>query len=302
MNHPQQSVQPIHEILARPGAPPHAAAGSSDRPSVSTDSSPALRLQLLGWGDARSALHGARENETHASPFPPLWPEPRDLGFWLLRGAITRRESWLRLSAEMLVNKPRYRLVERPITGAIKRLCDVALSFSLLILLSPLFALIAVLVKLDSPGPAFFRQWRVGKDGAKFLLWKFRSMRVDAPKYARSPTSDLDRRLTRFGRLIRRISIDELPQLINVLKGEMSLVGPRPEMPFIVEKYTPLQRHRLIVNPGITGLWQISPARAYAIHENLHYDLHYIHHQNLVLDGVILVRTIAAVIRGVGAV
>jgi lipopolysaccharide/colanic/teichoic acid biosynthesis glycosyltransferase len=127
-------------------------------------------------------------------------------------------------------------------------------------------------------------------------------MRIDAPKYAPSPTSDRDCRLTRIGRLIRRISIDELPQLINVLKGEMSLVGPRPEMPFIVDRYTPLERGRLAVKPGITGLWQVSPARALPIHENLQYDLHYIFHQSLMLDGAILLRTLAAVIRGVGAV
>lgn len=127
-------------------------------------------------------------------------------------------------------------------------------------------------------------------------------MRVDAPKHAPSPTSDLDWRLTRIGRFIRCISIDELPQLINALKGDMSLVGPRPEMPFIVERYTPLERERLAVKPGVTGLWQVSPARALPIHENLHYDLYYIFHQSLKLDGAILLRTIAAVIRGVGAV
>jgi lipopolysaccharide/colanic/teichoic acid biosynthesis glycosyltransferase len=108
--------------------------------------------------------------------------------------------------------------------------------------------------------------------------------------------------LTRVGRLIRRMSLDELPQLMNVLKGEMSLVGPRPEMPFIVDGYGDLERKRLAVRPGITGLWQISPARAFPIHENIQFDLHYIRHQNLVLDCAILVRTIAAVIDGVGAI
>jgi lipopolysaccharide/colanic/teichoic acid biosynthesis glycosyltransferase len=302
MNRTQQSIQPTPEAAARPKAPSHPSESSNCGPCAPTDSAVALPLQLLTWSGARNAVHGGTENGAHASPFPRFCAEPRDRGFWLLRGAFTRREGWLRLSAEMLANERSYRLVDRPTMSAVKRLCDVALSFALLVLLSPLFVLIAALVKLDSPGPAFFRQWRVGRDGTMFLLWKFRSMRADSPKYARSPTRDLDRRLTRFGRLIRRISADELPQLINVLKGEMSLVGPRPEMPFIVEKYTALQRHRLAVNPGITGLWQVSPARAYPIHENLHYDLHYIHHQNIVLDGVILLRTIAAVVRGVGAV
>jgi lipopolysaccharide/colanic/teichoic acid biosynthesis glycosyltransferase len=98
------------------------------------------------------------------------------------------------------------------------------------------------------------------------------------------------------------MSIDELPQLVNVLKGEMSLVGPRPEMPFIVQRYDSLAWARLKVKPGITGLWQISPARAFPIHENLQYDLHYIRNQNLLLDCAIVARTITAVIHGVGAV
>jgi lipopolysaccharide/colanic/teichoic acid biosynthesis glycosyltransferase len=192
--------------------------------------------------------------------------------------------------------------LSRPWYAVTKRAIDAVFSLVLLILLLPVFALTAAAVKFDSPGPAFFWQRRVGKDGRLFLLWKFRSMYTDAPRYAASPTSDEDPRLTRIGRLIRRVSVDELPQLINVLRGEMSLVGPRPEMPFIVEGYTAVERQRLAVKPGITGLWQVSPARALPIHENLQYDLHYIRHQNLVLDGTILIRTIVAVIRGVGAV
>jgi lipopolysaccharide/colanic/teichoic acid biosynthesis glycosyltransferase len=184
----------------------------------------------------------------------------------------------------------------------IKRIGDIAASLILLGLLSPLFLLISILIRLESPGPVFFRQHRIGKDGTDFILWKFRSMRVDAPRYAPSPTSTQDQRLTGIGRLLRRVSLDELPQLWNVLNGEMSLVGPRPEMPFIVECYTPFERLRLAVKPGITGLWQISPARAFPIHENLQYDLHYIQHQNLFLDLSILLSTVAAVIRGVGAI
>jgi len=302
MNCPQQSILPIRESLSKPGKPSHPSAGSDSGSGASTDSHLSLPLQLFTWSNGHSTFRSSNDNAALASPFPALSAEPSDHGFWLLRGALTRHEGWLKLSSELLAEQRTYRLAGCPMTSAIKRLCDVGLSFALLILLSPLIVLIAAMVKLDSPGPAFFRQWRVGKDGTQFLLWKFRSMRADAPKYARSPISDLDRRLTRLGRLIRRISLDELPQLINVLKGEMTLVGPRPEMPSIVEKYTALERQRLVVKPGITGLWQISPARAYPIHENLHYDLHYIHHQNPVLDGAILLRTFAAVIRGVGAV
>jgi lipopolysaccharide/colanic/teichoic acid biosynthesis glycosyltransferase len=187
-------------------------------------------------------------------------------------------------------------------SSLVKRYCDVAGSIFLLIVLFPLFILIAALIKLDSPGPVFFRHHRVGKNGRNFALWKFRSMRMEVPKYEKSPRSADDVRLTRIGRLIRRTSVDEIPQLINVLRGEMSLVGPRPEMPFIVAQYQTLEYERLAVKPGITGLWQISPARAFPIHENLQYDLHYIRNQSFFLDCAIILRTIAAVIHGAGAV
>jgi lipopolysaccharide/colanic/teichoic acid biosynthesis glycosyltransferase len=132
-------------------------------------------------------------------------------------------------------------------------------------------------------------------------MWKFRSMYSGVPRYARSPVSDTDPRLTRLGRALRRMSIDELPQLLNVLKGDMSLVGPRPEMPFIVRKYRPRERLRLNAVPGITGLWQISPARAMPIHQNLYLDLFYIENRNIFLDLAILLRTVTAVVRGIGA-
>jgi lipopolysaccharide/colanic/teichoic acid biosynthesis glycosyltransferase len=179
---------------------------------------------------------------------------------------------------------------------------DVIAAAVLLAVAAPLMMLAAVCVWVDSPGPVLFRQKRVGHDGKLFLMWKIRSMHANAREDAPSPRSEHDPRLTRVGRVIRRASIDELPQLINVLKGEMSLVGPRPEMPFIVEGYTRRELERLAVKPGITGLWQISPARAYPIHENVDYDLHYIRHRNLALDAAILFRTIAAVIHGAGAI
>lgn len=188
-----------------------------------------------------------------------------------------------------------------PDDSILKRGMDIAASSLLLLICFPLFVCVAALIKSDSAGPALFRQKRIGKDGVPFEIWKFRSMRVDAHPYARSPVGNDDPRLTRIGRILRRLSIDELPQLLNVWKGEMSLVGPRPEMPFIVETYGPLEMQRLCVRPGITGLWQISPARAMPIHENLNYDLSYIENQSIVLDCVILLRTIRAVIRGIGA-
>jgi lipopolysaccharide/colanic/teichoic acid biosynthesis glycosyltransferase len=182
-----------------------------------------------------------------------------------------------------------------------KRAIDLVLGVPLLILALPLFLLAAILVKVESKGPVFFRQQRIGKDGVPFFLWKFRSMRDDAPRYERSPISDTDRRLTIVGRILRRLSLDELPQLINMVKGEMSLVGPRPEMPFIVAQYGPYERQRLRSIPGITGLWQISPARAMPIHENVELDLFYIERRTTFLDIAILLRTFTAVIRGIGA-
>jgi exopolysaccharide biosynthesis polyprenyl glycosylphosphotransferase len=182
----------------------------------------------------------------------------------------------------------------------VKRFLDATISLLLLIVLAPVFALIALLVKLDSSGPVFFTQDRVGLEGELFRLMKFRSMRTDAPRYEHSPTTWDDPRITSIGRILRRSSLDELPQLFNVLRGEMSLVGPRPEMPFIVANYGPVERGRLRAKPGITGLWQISHARTAPIHENVDYDLFYIEHQNTFLDLAILLSTIAAVFRGTG--
>ena len=158
----------------------------------------------------------------------------------------------------------------------VKRAIDLAISAALLVLLVLPFALISALVKATSPGPIMFRQDRVGKDGRLFSIFKFRTMYRDAPPYSYSPGAGDDPRVTPVGRFLRRTSLDELPQLVNVLIGQMSLVGPRPEMPFIVEQYTPLQRRRLSVKPGITGLWQLSADRRFLIHENIEYDLYYL--------------------------
>lgn len=272
----------------------------------SSVSRPAL---FLAWSNVRQLSDSQTPRDANAAekwiatPLPVPVPSRRcDRGMWLLRNGFMRREGWSRINSESVAAALLRQASSRPIYAAAKRASDVAGSLALLLLLLPVFALVAALVRLDSSGPAIFHQRRIGKNGEEFLLWKFRSMRTDAPKYARSPASTLDPRLTRIGRLIRRISLDELPQLINVLRGEMSLVGPRPEMPFIVDGYSSLERERLTVKPGITGLWQVSPARAFPIHENLQYDLHYIHHRNLMLDGAILLCTVAAVIRGIGAI
>lgn len=225
-----------------------------------------------------------------------------DLGLWLLRRSAKRSSQWERLLgvSRRGARAPHFGL--KYSSSPVKRVYDIIGSLFFLVLLLPLFILVAIFIKLDSPGAIFFRHYRIGKDGKHFLLWKFRSMRTDVPEYEASPRSGVDDRLTRVGRLIRRLSVDEMPQLVNVLKGDMSLVGPRPEMPFIVARYYSAHRERLVARPGITGLWQISPARAFPIHENLQYDLHYIRNQNLFLDCAIILRTVTAVFRGVGAV
>lgn len=187
----------------------------------------------------------------------------------------------------------------RPGYELVKRVVDVCLALVLLVLLVPLLIVIAILVRRDSPGPALFIQQRVGKNGRIFDLYKFRTLFLDAPTYDYCPKDSSDTRITRIGRFLRRTSLDELPQLFNVLKGEMSLVGPRPEMPFIVENYTPTHRQRLRVTPGLTGLWQLSADRAYLIHENIEYDIYYIKNRSLFMDLAILIHTILFAMRGV---
>jgi len=164
------------------------------------------------------------------------------------------------------------------------------LALALVLLLWPIGLMIAVLIKLDDGGQILFRQERVGRRGRLFTIYKFRTMSLDAPAYEVHP-DDGDPRVTRMGKWLRRLSLDELPQLINVARGEMRIVGPRPEMPFIVDRYTEEQRDRLRVKPGITGLWQVSPHRNDPIHEHLEYDRAYIAHRGPILDLALVIAT-----------
>jgi exopolysaccharide biosynthesis polyprenyl glycosylphosphotransferase len=195
------------------------------------------------------------------------------------------------------VTEPKYSFK----TQVAKRCFDLIAATLLIIMLSPVLLGIALAVKFTSKGPIFFVQKRVGQKGRRFRFIKFRSMKVDSPVYAITPQDKLDPRITPVGRFLRRSSLDELPQLFNVIKGDMSLVGPRPEMPFIVDQYNDLHRQRLNVKPGITGLWQISADRKIAIHENMDYDIYYINNQSLLLDLVILAKTVTSCLKGVGA-
>jgi exopolysaccharide biosynthesis polyprenyl glycosylphosphotransferase len=192
--------------------------------------------------------------------------------------------------------------IHPPITAVgrgVKRLTDLAGSLTGSLIFAPVFLAIALLIRLDSHGPILFRQRRVGLNGKLFTMFKFRSMTRQSPEYAFSPTETGDSRVTRVGRFLRRTSLDEIPQLINVVRGDMSLVGPRPEMPFIVEQYGLLENLRHLVKPGMTGLWQTSRHRNRPIHENIHYDLYYVQNQSLILDFVILVRTVFLAFRGI---
>jgi exopolysaccharide biosynthesis polyprenyl glycosylphosphotransferase len=191
---------------------------------------------------------------------------------------------------------PRWPIERRPLAAATKLLLDLALSLALgFILLVPL-TIVALLIKLTSRGPVLYRQERIGLHGRPFKIYKFRTMRLDAeartgPIWA----SHNDPRCTALGRLLRRLSVDELPQLLNVLRGEMSLVGPRPERPFFVETFArelPHYHERHAMRPGVTGWAQIHGWRGdTSIEKRLECDLHYVRHWNLKLDLLVLVRT-----------
>jgi len=180
-----------------------------------------------------------------------------------------------------------------------KRLIDLMASTIGLIITSPLWLIIPILIKKEDSGPVLFSQKRIGCNGEQFKIFKFRSMNIDTPKYANCPTGQNDPRITKIGKWLRKTSLDELPQLLNIFKGDMSLVGPRPEMPFIVNEYNIVEKKRLLVKPGLTGLWQVSPYRDSQINHNLEYDFYYIENQSFILDFVIMVMTVYFVIRGI---
>jgi exopolysaccharide biosynthesis polyprenyl glycosylphosphotransferase len=194
----------------------------------------------------------------------------------------------------------------------VRRILDLAGSFLLLAILSPVFLLIGVLIRLDSPGPAIYRQIRCGLNGRKFWFYKFRSMVDGAEQQKGGLTSynlmngpvfkmENDPRITRVGRLLRKSSLDEIPQLFNVLRGDMSFVGPRPPLPEEVAQYKGWQKRRLSMKPGITGLWQVSGRNLLDFDDWMKMDLAYIDHWSLWLDLKILLKTIPAVISRKGA-
>ena len=220
-----------------------------------------------------------------------------------------------RVDIEDLGGIPIIGVKEISITGwnlAFKRASDIVLSLAALILLSPLLLLISAAIKLDSSGPILFKQVRVGKGGRRFVFHKFRSMRQGAEEERRQ-LADLDEvmgatfkirhdpRCTRVGRFLRRTSLDELPQFYNVLRGEMSLVGPRPAIPSEVEQYQEWHRRRLEIPPGITGLWQVSGRSQLTFDEMCLLDIYYLENWSPLLDLKIALKTAPAVLAGRGA-
>jgi exopolysaccharide biosynthesis polyprenyl glycosylphosphotransferase len=194
----------------------------------------------------------------------------------------------------------------------LKRVVDVAFATCVLVFAAPLMGLVALVIKLDSPGPTLFRQERVGKGGRPFTLYKFRSMSVGAEDQkellrnlneADGPLFKIkeDPRVTRLGRWLRRLSLDELPQFYNVLRGDMSLIGPRPPLPEEVAEYQPWHMRRLEIAPGITGLWQVSGRSELPFDEMALLDIYYIEQWTPALDVKILLRTIPTVLFGDGA-
>ncbi len=172
-----------------------------------------------------------------------------------------------------------------------KHLFDTLAAFFLILLFSPLMMAVVLLIKLTSRGPVFFSHKRVGLNNHLFVIYKFRSLHIDTPSYSEKPDSTEDIRITSVGKWLRKTSLDELPQLFNVLKGEMSLVGPRPEMPFLAEHYEPWENQRHLVRPGMTGLWQLSPCRRGSIREGIPVDIAYIENLSFWNDFKILLRT-----------
>ena len=220
---------------------------------------------------------------------------------------------------------PMIRLFREPLSDfarGTKRISDIVISVVTLALFSPFWLLIALLIKFDSKGPVFYAQERVGMDGRIFVVYKFRTMRVDADSEihreyqrkfiaghaeanvgdAQKPAYKLrdDPRITSVGRMLRRLSLDEVPQLFNVLRGDMSIVGPRPPIPYEVEAYELRHRKRLDMKPGLTGLWQVSGRNRLPFEEMVKLDLFYIENWSLLFDLKIILRTVLVMLRGDG--
>ena len=229
--------------------------------------------------------------------------------YWSQAGTASGR--W-RLTLRFWRKRVMWRLVVG-LTQLLKRIVDVVLSGCALLALSPVFAITALLIKLEDRGPIFFQQKRVGRDGALFGMWKFRSMVPNADKLKDQLIAQNemkggitfkmknDPRITRVGRFIRKYSVDELPQFWNVFVGDMSLVGPRPAVPREVQQYLVEDRLRLLARPGLTCFWQVGGRSGIDFDGQVELDVRYIQSESLWLDIKLLFKTIPAVLKGDGA-
>ncbi|MHA6764994.1 sugar transferase [Streptacidiphilus sp. PAMC 29251] len=276
-----------------------------------------------GLEDVPGVIHTTGSNTVLVLPAPEI------------DSTVLRRLSWIAaaegadfLLAPMIADVAASRLVARPCDVPMvhmrapvlsktrrlpKEILDRTVAGLLLLLLAPLLLVVALRVRLDSPGPVLFRQLRVGRNGNQFTMLKFRTMQEDAEAFKEelahlNENSDgllfkmkEDPRITRVGAVLRRYSLDELPQLINVLNGDMSLVGPRPPLPEEVSAYTSEVRRRLLVKPGLTGLWQVSGRSDLPWDEAVRLDLGYVENWSMGMDVAILLKTAPAVVRGTGA-
>lgn len=219
----------------------------------------------------------------------------------------------------LVVERPGVKLY-KPYYQNFRRTIDVVTSLLLSVFLAPIFIAIAIAIKLDTKGPIFFIQERVGKGGRRFRMYKYRTMHIDIDKSSHQAfmkafvNGDINSKtertvfkpfeasqITRIGRILRKTSLDELPQLINVLKGDMSLIGPRPNVPWEVEEYRYVHQERLEVFPGITGLAQVRGRSGITFDEIVQYDVEYVENQSVLLDLKILWWTVVSVIYGKGA-
>ena len=238
----------------------------------------------------------------------------------MINGRVRTIQSDLGLSMQTMLAEQTFRLPwsgERDLYPLAKRLLDVIVALSMLIVLAPVMLIVAIAIKLDSQGPVIFRQTRIGKNHRPFTFYKFRSMRHnnDCSEHRLfvqslikgnggcSGTYKLtgDKRITRVGKFIRKTSLDELPQLFNVIKGDMSLVGPRPPIPYEVAEYKDWHHRRLAVMPGLTGLWQVEGRSSVSFDDMVAMDIAYVERRSLALDIKLLAQTVPVVLAGRGA-
>jgi exopolysaccharide biosynthesis polyprenyl glycosylphosphotransferase len=295
-------------------------------PDAPGDWQEALFRRWASWrlGSLRDAPHVVREKQVDLV-LVALSPRERYEASWLISSLANLPvqiyvlpdvvTETAKTEADEIDGIPVIGLTESAISGwnaRIKRMMDLAICVPMLVVLSPVLLIIALLVRLDSPGPALFRQERIGQHNRRFTMLKFRTMRLDTEKRMkemaeRIPTSELVHKrpdnpnITRLGAILRRTSLDELPQLFNIIKGDMSVVGPRPELPWIVERYRAWQYRRLLVPQGLTGWWQVNGRSNRILHLHTQDDIFYVRNYSLLLDLKILLMTIKIVLTGHGA-